>query len=107
MNDDWKNFEPRKNAPIVATSAKADVPEVDINLDTITIDDMKTLARRLLCQCGRIAMMTDEETAQAILDRFASEAITGDIKQAITAGTAWFDRKEGQASAKPSCNCQR
>ncbi len=31
MNDDWKNFEPRKNAPVAATQAKDSVTPVDIN----------------------------------------------------------------------------
>ena len=67
-----------------------------VELGAYSQEELKTLVRRLLCQCGAVAMMTDDETAQAILDRFASEAITGDIKQAITAGTAWFDRKKGK-----------
>ena len=70
---------------------------VDLSrLDSMTPEELKTLVRRLACQCGMVAAMTEEETAQAILDRFANEALTSDVKQAIGAGTAWFDRTRGK-----------
>ena len=65
-------------------------------LDAMTPDELKTLVRRLLCQCGAVALMTEEETAQAILDRCANEAVKG--SNWLPAAREWFDRKKGKAA---------
>lgn len=69
------------------------------NLSTLSRNELETLTRRLLCQCGQAAMMSEDETAQAILDRFAAEAINPRTtsRDAATAGNGWLDRKQGKA----------
>ena len=92
--DPFKNYAMKGN-PTPAAPAPAE--SVDLSrLDSMTPEELKTLVRRLACQCGMVASMSEGETAQAILDRFANEALTSDVKQAIGAGTAWFDRTKGK-----------
>ena len=74
---------------------------IDLNLDSMTLDDLKTLTRRLACQCGLVATMSEEETAQAMLDRLASIGLDNRVgisavKEAISAITLWLDRVKGK-----------
>ncbi len=74
-------------------------------LGEMTHDELKTLCRRLICQCGYAATMTDEETAQAMLDVLAETALKpvlhgtsmkADITSRLTAVERWLDRKKGK-----------
>ncbi len=73
--------------------------------ESYTIDQLKTLVRRLICQCGYAATITDEETAQAMLDVLAETALKpvlhgtsmkADITSRLTAVERWLDRKKGK-----------
>lgn len=91
--------EPQQSAPDLSAQAHADA------IDLMTHDELKTLVRRLLCQCGAVARMTDEETAQAMLDVLAETALKpvihgtsmkADITARLTAVERWLDRKKGK-----------
>lgn len=69
-------------------------------LDAIKDEEFKGLLKRLLNIYGEVAGLTEEETAQAIMDRLATFALTKDAKDAITAGREWFDRKQGKPMQK-------
>ena len=51
INDDWKNFEPRKNAPVAAKQAKDSAAPVDIN----DSQALKALAMEALVQIVQTA----------------------------------------------------
>ena len=85
--------------PVTITEAEVQ------NLDTMTIDQLKTLVRRLVCQCGLAATMSKEETAQAMRDVLAETALRSivpglnmkaDIKARMEAIDKWLDRNEGK-----------
>ena len=71
-------------------------------LDGMTRDELKTLVRRMARQCGMAAAMTKEETRQAILDRYAAEAINPrtHTKDFVVAGAHWLDREDGKPVQK-------
>ena len=74
-------------------------------IEGYSLDELKTLVRRLLCQCGAYAMMTQEETAQAMLDTLAEIALRpiaganlkADIQSRMNAIDKWLDRTRGKA----------
>src|SRR6185369_707220 len=87
------------NKPILLTPADIS------NLDTMSADDLRALCRRFACQCGIAASMTDEETAQAMLDVLAETAlrpialgagIKADMRSRMEAISSWLDRKKGK-----------
>ena len=63
------------------------------------------LVRRMACQCGLVALMTKDETAQAMRDVLAETALKpivqglnmkADIAARLTAIDKWLDRDEGK-----------
>ena len=82
------------------------------SLEVMPIDDLKTLVRRLLCQCGAAATMTQEETAQAMLDCLAETALRpvaganmkADIQSRIAAIDKWLDRTRGKPAQSVDMN---
>ena len=77
-------------------------------LDSMGLEELKTLVRRLACQCGMVAGMTREETAQAMMDELAAyalrpmigTALKADINARIAAIDKWMDRAEGKPIQK-------
>lgn len=74
-------------------------------LGEMSREQLITLCRRFACQCGLVATMTDEETAQAMLDILAETALKpvlygtnmkADITSRLTAVERWLDRKKGK-----------
>lgn len=71
-------------------------------LDAMSRDDLIALVRRMACQCGLVAAMSEEETARAMLDRLAEEALKRSTqgRDAISTINAWLDRKQGKPIAR-------
>ncbi len=110
--DPFKNFTPRQNppataapaAPILDLSGLSD-DEISAKLDALGLEEMKALVRRLLCQCGAVALLSREETAQAMLDELARLALRPirtdknlwpDVQQRMAAIDKWLDRERGK-----------
>lgn len=85
--------------PPAASTWSPTKEEVD-QISAIPSESLRTLVLRILSQQGLITCMSEEQTAQAILDRLASFALTHEAKEAITAGREWFDRKQGKPMQK-------
>lgn len=111
-NDDFpdpvKSYKPRQAAPVsqVMQSATDTLTSAELSrLDCMSPDELIALVRRFQCQCGLAATMTDEETAQAMLDVLAETALKpvihgtsmkADIAARLTAVERWLDRKKGK-----------
>ena len=74
-------------------------------LDSMSREELIDLVKRMACQCGLSAAMTDEETAQAMLDTLAETAlkpivmginVKADIQSRMNAIDKWLDRKKGK-----------
>lgn len=88
------------------TAITAPVSTNDLDrLDNMSREELATLCRRFACQCGLVTTMTDEETAQAMLDILAETALKpvlygtsmkADITSRLTAVERWLDRKKGK-----------
>ena len=81
MNDDWKNFEPRKNAPFATTQAKDGAP-VDINdpialkgLAMSALEEIVRTAPRNVSLVGAIRELIDR------IEGKAPQSIQMNIKQ--------------------------
>ncbi len=85
-------------------------PEIDATdikrLEALPHSQLLALCRRMACQCGLVAMMTEEETAQAMLDTLAHTALKpvssalnmrADIDSRLKAVDKWLDRTQGKA----------
>ena len=94
----------------VAPQSPPQSPQIDPTalegLNALDRDQLLSLCRRMACQCGLVAMMTDDETAQAMLDELAHTAlkplklsvnIKADIQSRMAAIDKWLDRKQGKA----------
>lgn len=107
--DPFKNYT-LKNAPkpavIGAIETKKEISSDDLlNLDSMDIDQLKSLIRRFTCQCGLAATMSKDETAQAMRDVLAETALRpiapginmkADIRSRLDAIDKWLDREEGK-----------
>lgn len=103
-----KNFTPRANPPRNVPPESHDIALTASELSKLegmTHSELVALVRRLTCQCGLAATMTDEETAQAMLDTLADTALKpvihgtsmkADITARMTAIEKWMDRKRGK-----------
>lgn len=78
-------------------------------LGDMTADDLIALVERMARQCGMVAAMSKEETAQAMLDVLAHTAlrpvlatsnIKADIQSRMTAIDKWLDRTTGKVAQK-------
>ena len=75
------------------------------NLSALSREQLIALCRRFACQCGIAAMMTEAETAQAMMDVLAETAlrpivpsmsIKADIQARMNAISSWLDRVKGK-----------
>jgi len=97
VNEDDKQAAPADSSPISA----ADLARIE----GMSREELVALCWRFACQCGLVATMTDEETAQAMLDILAETALKpvlygtsmkADITSRLTAVERWLDRKKGK-----------
>lgn len=111
--DPFKNYKPRQNPPQVTKGKKPDLlPSSPIterelaNLAGMSHDHLISLVMRMSAQCGLVASLTDDETAQAMLDTLANTALRpiapgislkADIQARMIAIDKWLDRKQGKA----------
>jgi LDH2 family malate/lactate/ureidoglycolate dehydrogenase len=75
-------------------------------LPTLARDELEALCARLLCASGGVEMMTEEQTAQAMLDVLAATAlrpiisggaVKADIQARMVAVEKWLNRIQGTA----------
>ncbi len=96
------------NIPVVneILPLQADTPPDLSQLDDMTAEELRALVERMARQCGLVAMMTKEETAQAMRDVLAETALRplipginlkADIQNRMNAIDKWLDRAEGRA----------
>lgn len=76
-----------------------DTPDLSA-LEGLSKDELIALVGRMARQCGMVACMTEEETAQAMLDRLAHVALTAGVKDAVGAINAWLDRVQGRPTQR-------
>ena len=101
----YKNDKPLLNNDNSDLPAKF-LPTLSLSeLITMPRPALEALTRRLLCQCGEAATMTEEETAQAALDILAETFlkpitmgmnVKADINSRMAAIDKWLDRKKGK-----------
>ena len=106
---DPADYEMRKNPPKEEAAQSHSNASYDIDkefLEGMSHEDLKALTWRLLCQCGLAATMTEEQTAQAMLDTLAETALKpvkigvnmrADIQSRLNAIDKWLDRTQGKA----------
>ncbi len=103
------NYVMKGNKPKPAVNAPQS-PEIDATalgqVESMDHARLVALVRRMACQCGLVAMMTEEETAQAMLDTLAHTALKpvssalnmrADIDSRLKAVDKWLDRTQGKA----------
>lgn len=110
MNDYYLNMakeshNPKKQNAVVAKSASPPTPSELASLESLSNAELIGLVQRMACQCGLNALMSDEETAQAMLDTLAETAlkpivmnanVKADIQSRMNAIDKWLDRKHGK-----------
>lgn len=102
--------EPSAGKPVIDAPGQALLgDDIAARLDSLSIERLHALCRRLLCQCGHVALMTKEETAQAMLDELAMVALKpvvvglnmrADIQSKLAAIDKWLDRERGKATQR-------
>lgn len=106
--DPFKNYVMKGAKELPAPPPPTITPAQIEKIEAMTRDELITLVKRLACQCGLVASMTREETAQAMLDELATyalrpmlgTALKADINARILAIDKWLDRTEGKAVQK-------
>lgn len=96
---------PAKQQPVPPAAPEIDPTDVK-RLEALSQPQLIALCRRMAKQCGLVAMMTKEETAQAMLDTLAHTALKpvvaglnmkADIDSRLKAIDRWLDRVDGKA----------
>ena len=102
------SYKPRKQAVTQQTipEDKIEISESELSrLESLTNAELIALVKRMACQCGLVATMSEEETAQAMLDTLANTAlkpiimgvnVKADIQSRMNAIDKWLDRKKGK-----------
>lgn len=103
---DTKTGERRAKQSREQSPANAPLSDEELfGLDSMSREELIALVRRFACQCGLVATMSDDETAQAMLDILAETALKpvlhgtsmkADIASRLTAVERWLDRKKGK-----------
>lgn len=102
-----KNFTPRANPQKLEQNTQInDKSPLDLaGIDTMDVEELRDLCKRMACQYGLIARMTQDETAQAMLDTLAETALKpivrglnmkADIQNRMSAIDRWLDRTKGK-----------
>lgn len=100
--DPFKNFTPRGNPPSVAQEPIAVQNQIDdgtlVTLDMMTQPELVALIRRVSGAMWGVGLLTDDQRAEAMLDRLAIIALTNVAgKPVLEAMREWLDRKQGRA----------
>lgn len=99
----FKNFTPRQNPPRHAEKPLKDVTIEFEKIDAMTLEELKHAVKRFARLHGLVACMSEEETAQAMLDRLASIALRKDanglVRDTTNAINSWLDRVKGKPVA--------
>jgi hypothetical protein len=97
---DDKTGERRVLTPNTAQSPCYDITASDLaRLDGMTRDELIALVRRVGgARWAEIMMMDRKQQAIAMRDRLAHIALTGEIRDALTAIDKFLDREEGKAT---------
>lgn len=101
------NYQMKGNLPksAAATTQADSIPNLT-RLDEMSREELIALVERMARQCGMVASMTKEETAQAMRDVLAETALRpivaglnmkADIMSRMAAIDKWLDRAEGKA----------
>ncbi len=97
-----------KSSKTIAPQSPAIAPlsaEQLAKLDDMSRGELIALIERMARQCGMVAGMTDEQTAQAMLDTLAHTALMpivpglsmkADIQSRLSAIDKWLDRTKGK-----------
>lgn len=103
--------DPKTGARIIEKQADSPSSPIPLSasdlarLEGMTREELLALAKRMACQCGLVAAMTREETAQAMLDVLAETALKSnpndssmkvDIEARMRAIDRWLDRERGK-----------
>ncbi len=81
-------------------------PHEATEIDAMPLEKLRELCKRMARQCGLVAAMSEEETAQAMLDTLAHTALKpiiaglnmrADIDSRLKAVDKWLDRTQGKA----------
>ena len=100
-----KGYKPKQPVIGVVLDSNAIDPATLATLHTLDKEALIALVERMARQCGLVATMTQEETAQAMLDALAETAlkpivygvnIKADIQSRISAIDKWLDRVRGR-----------
>ncbi len=98
--DPFKDYIPKPNPETLYAEQKNELTSAELDkLDAMTVDQLKTLAKRLLCSVGTVALMSEDDIRQAFLDRMARIGLTGKAVEALAAMEKRMDRVEGKAHA--------
>lgn len=94
------------NSNIQSVANKPEITPSELSrLESMSNADLIDLVKRMACQCGLVASMSDEETAQAMLYTLAETAlkpivmgpnVKADIQSRMNAIDKWLDRKKGK-----------
>jgi hypothetical protein len=75
------------------STASPPTPSELARLESMTREELIALAKRMACQCGLVAVMTEEEREQALFDVLALKGIKAMDVPAIR---EYFDRTKGK-----------
>ena len=113
-NDDFpdpiKSYNPRQAAPVPLKEAASNdaISASDLSrLEEMTKEQLIALVRRIGgARWADIMIMDRKQQAIAMRDRLAHIALTGDIRDALTAIDKFLDREEGKTPQSVAMNVQ-
>lgn len=104
------NYTMKANPPKPVPIAAPEIGFIDVErLDGLPHHALLALCRRMALQCGLVAVMTQEETAQAMLDKLAHIALkpivpglqmAAQARDCMAAINAWLDREQGKPTQR-------
>lgn len=99
--------ERRSDAPLVngITPPPVSVPFLPTDDQLARIEDMSrdeliTLARRCNAALGGVGVLSEDETAEALLLKISAHALSGRGIDWLSSAREWFDRKRGKATQR-------
>ena len=68
------------------------------NVQKLSHAELVALVQRMARQCGLVALMTPEQSTQAIIDRCTEKALNRDVKEFLPYAKESLDRMKGKAA---------